>query len=299
MNGTRYLVVTADDFGIGLPTSQGILDLATRGLVTGAVLLVNSPFAEQAVRAWDRAGRPMPLGWHPCLTLDRPLLPRRDLPSLVGPDGRFWPLAPFLRRAVCGRLVAAEIEQELAAQLQRFRQLVGGDPPFVNAHHHIQVFPSIGNVLRSLLGAIRPRPYVRRIREPLATLVGVPGARSKRLLLNLLGRRDARRWQQAGFPGNDWLAGITDPPRVAREDFLRRWLTRIPGTVVELTCHPGYLDMTLLGRDCTAADGQLPRRVCELHLLQQAEFSRACAAAGFVRVSPVALAVSAAPAAAA
>src|SRR5437588_127944 len=44
----RCLVVVADDFGIGPATSRGILDLAAKGLVTGTVLLVNSPYAEEA-----------------------------------------------------------------------------------------------------------------------------------------------------------------------------------------------------------------------------------------------------------
>ena len=38
MQPKRYLVVTADDFGIGPATSRGILDLAGEGLVTATVL---------------------------------------------------------------------------------------------------------------------------------------------------------------------------------------------------------------------------------------------------------------------
>jgi len=58
---TRYLTVVADDFGIGPATSRGILDLAAKNLVTGTVLIVNSPYAEEAVRAavseLDRAAK--------------------------------------------------------------------------------------------------------------------------------------------------------------------------------------------------------------------------------------------------
>ena len=75
MRPARSLVIMADDFGIGPETSRGILDLAVEGRVTATVLLVNSPHAESAVAAWDRAGRPVELGWHPCLTLDTPILP--------------------------------------------------------------------------------------------------------------------------------------------------------------------------------------------------------------------------------
>src|SRR5262249_60479832 len=82
VDGKRYLIVAADDFGIGPATSQGILDLAVLGRVTATVLLVNSPYAEPAVRAWRQAGQPVELGWHPCLTLDRPVLPPEIVPSL-------------------------------------------------------------------------------------------------------------------------------------------------------------------------------------------------------------------------
>jgi predicted glycoside hydrolase/deacetylase ChbG (UPF0249 family) len=282
----RYLIVTADDFGIGPATSHGILDLATRGLITSSVLLVNSPHAEAAVQAWRQAGRPFEMGWHPCLTLDAPLLPVGQVPSLVAPDGRFHLLGGLMKRLCLGRIRASEVRAELDVQYQRFCDLVGQRPTVVNSHHHIQVFPGIGRVLLELLFERSPLPYVRRICEPWSMLRRVPGARGKRGFLNWLGRVHARRQVRMGFPGNDWLAGITDPPCVADLDFLTRWLTQVPGAVVELTCHPGYADATLIGRDCITTDGQIQRRVHELHLLQQPSFREACRRAGFSLVSP-------------
>jgi predicted glycoside hydrolase/deacetylase ChbG (UPF0249 family) len=290
VQGKRFLVVTADDYGIGPGTSQGIRDLASRGLVTSAVLLVNSPFAEQEVRAWRQVGMPMELGWHPCLTLDQPVLPAARVPSLTGRDGCFHPLGTLIRRLFLGLIRAAEIEAEFQAQYERFQELLGRPPTVVNSHHHVQVFRPVGKILRQLLRRARPLPYVRRIREPWRALVRVPGARPKRVLLSLLGRWDAWRQRRAGFPGNDWLAGITDPPWVTDPEFLARWLTRVPGKVVELTCHPGHLDTTLVGRDCTLTDGHLHRRVNEFQLLQQANFKEACFRAGFTLTSPSELA---------
>jgi predicted glycoside hydrolase/deacetylase ChbG (UPF0249 family) len=286
LNGTRFLVVTADDFGIGPATSLGILDLATQGLVTGTVLLVNSPFAEQGVRAWNQAGRPVELGWHPALTLDRPILSPERVRSLVDPEGRFWPLPAFLRRVCLGRINAAEVEAELRAQYQRYLELVGVPPTVVNTHHHVQIFPPVGPILVELLARQRPLPYVRRIRESWATLARVGGARVKRLALSTLGRRMVHRQTAAGLPGNDTLIGVTDPPCVADEAFLSRWLAHVPGRIVELTCHPGYLDTTLLGRDATPQDGQMQRRVNELERLRRDSFHQACLRAGFTRVAP-------------
>src|SRR5262245_557226 len=97
MDASRFLVVTADDYGIGPETSQGVLELAARGVVAAAVLLVNAPGAEAAVDAWRRAGRPFELGWHTNLTLDAPAAGPARVPSLVGPDGRFRPLGALVR----------------------------------------------------------------------------------------------------------------------------------------------------------------------------------------------------------
>ena len=65
MEPARFLMVVADDFGIGPETSKAILELARDNVVTGTVLLTNSPYAEPAVKAWRAAGLSADLGWHP------------------------------------------------------------------------------------------------------------------------------------------------------------------------------------------------------------------------------------------
>ncbi len=256
------------------------------GLITGAVLLVNSPHAEQAVAAWRREGCPFELGWHPCLTMDPPVLPVDQVPSLVNDRGTLWPLGQFLSRIVMGRISASEVAAELRAQYRLFLEMVGQAPPLVNSHQHVHLFPPVDRCLLEILQECRPLPYVRRVREPHAMLTQIPGARLKRAVLGTLGRRGAHKQQKSGFPGNDWLAGITDPPWVLRSDYMVRWLSRIPGTVVELACHPGYWDTTLIGRDCTLEDGMLRRRVAELDHLRHPSFVEVCRRAGFVLQAP-------------
>src|SRR5260370_30358692 len=110
----RYLVVVADDFGMGPATSRGILDLAAKGLITGTVLLSNSPYAEEAVRAWRQAGAGLEIGWHPCLPIDPPILPLKQVPSLGGTDGSVWRLGAFMRRAFSGLIRPASLPAELS-----------------------------------------------------------------------------------------------------------------------------------------------------------------------------------------
>jgi predicted glycoside hydrolase/deacetylase ChbG (UPF0249 family) len=286
MGATRFLMVIADDYGIGPETSRAIRDLAARGVVTGTVLLANSPHAAEAVRAWRQAGLPPEIGWHPCLTMDPPAAPPERVRTLLAPNGCLWPLDRFLARLNLGRIDPNEIAVELRAQYGRFVDLVGRPPALVNSHQHTSLFPPVGRILRGVLSQCRPLPYVRRVREPWRLLARIPGARVKRTVLTVLGRLEARHQARAGFPGNDWLAGITDPPAVRNPAFFTRWLLRVPGRTVELACHPGYPDPTLDGRDCRPGDGLAQRRVDEMGLLLQPGFTAACRQAGFTLVSP-------------
>src|SRR5581483_8549628 len=104
--------------------------MAAAGRVTATVLLVNSPHAESAVQHWRDTGASLPLGWHACLTLDRPVLRPDQVPSLIGPEGTFWPLGTFLRRLLAGQINPREVGRELATQHQRFIDLVGTAPAF-------------------------------------------------------------------------------------------------------------------------------------------------------------------------
>ncbi len=286
---TRRLLVTADDFGIGPAVTRGILELADLGVVTSSVVLVNSPFAAAGIREWRATRSELELGWHPCLTLDAPVLPPGRVPSLVDGSGKFFPLGSFLKRLVLGRVSRDEVAAEFRAQLGRYVELVGEPPANVNAHHHVHIFEPVGSALREVLADVSPRPFVRRVRECRRTLMRVPGARVKRFALSRFGTRAALRQESAGFPGAGRLAGVTDPPFVHDPEFFSRWLRHTPGNTVELTCHPGELDETLVGRDGSLEDGQLHRRVRELELLRDPSFLEAVADAGFALVSAGAL----------
>jgi predicted glycoside hydrolase/deacetylase ChbG (UPF0249 family) len=282
----RPATIVADDYGIGPETSRSILDLALGGRVTGTVLIVNAPDAERAVRAWLAADPPADLGWHPNLTLDRPILDPADVPSLVRADGTFWPLGAFLRRMCFGRIRMSNVRAEWRAQYQRFLKLTGRPPAIVNSHQHVSLFPPCDRALFDVLREHNARPYLRRVVEPGSALFRVPGARIKRTTLSLLGLRAARHAAARGFPGCDRLAGVTDPRHVADDRFWVRWLGKIGGNgSVEICCHPGYRDDTLIGRDCDAGDGLL-RRPRETALLRSPSFPSACERARLVPTRP-------------
>jgi predicted glycoside hydrolase/deacetylase ChbG (UPF0249 family) len=275
----RRLLITADDFGIGPDTSRGILDLAERGAITSTVMLVTSPYAEEGVRQWQQRGRPLELGWHPCLTLDAPILKPGEVPTLVDSNGKFLPLGSLLKKLILKRVNAQQIERELQAQLRRFIDLAGHEPRNVNGHHHVHIFKPVAAALANILQKQSTVPYVRRVVER-RTLLKVKGARIKRAILSHFGKRMRR-----AFPGNDALLGITDPPFVHDPQFFANWLAHSRGDTLELTCHPGHLDATLEQRDGSLADGQLHRRAAEFARLGDPAFLECVQAAGFELVT--------------
>ena len=295
------LLVTREENGLGSSVDNrrrrlwhrtgyvgAILDLAMEGRITATVTIVNSADAQQAVGEWLAASPAADLGWHPNLTLDRPILPAERLPSLVRADGTFWPLGQFLRRACLGQIRFGEVRDEWQAQYRRFVELAGRPPAVVNSHQHVSLFPPCDDALLAVLDAQNARPYLRRVVESGSVIARVPGARVKRTALSVLGRRAARRAAAHGLPGCDWLIGVTDPGCVADNRYLDRWLKKIGGQgSVEVCCHPGYHDSSLIGRDCDSGDGLL-RRPRETTLLRLPTFLAACADAGLVPVRPTA-----------
>jgi predicted glycoside hydrolase/deacetylase ChbG (UPF0249 family) len=280
----RRLLITADDFGIGPETSRGILDLGAQGAVTSTVLLVNSPFAEEGVAQWRARGCPVELGWHPCLTLDAPIAAAESVPSLVDADRRFHPLGTLLKKLFFKRIQREHLERELRAQHRRFCDLVGHEPRNINGHHHVHIFRPVANIIADIARSQRETPHVRRVTERWRTLMRVKGARRKRAFLSHCGR-----WNAQDLPGTGELLGITDPPFVHEESFFMRWLSQSRAATVELTCHPGHLDATLVGRDGSFADGQLHRRAAEFKRLGDTSFLKMVKSLGLITTTAAAL----------
>jgi predicted glycoside hydrolase/deacetylase ChbG (UPF0249 family) len=103
----KLLVVNADDLGYDPEIDRGILDAHARGIVTSATAMVDTPFAEAALRA---APATLGLGLHAVLD---PSLPR------------------------------AAAEAALLRQLERFEALRGAPPDHLDSHKHAHAAPAL------------------------------------------------------------------------------------------------------------------------------------------------------------
>ncbi|MGZ4182485.1 MAG: ChbG/HpnK family deacetylase [Solirubrobacteraceae bacterium] len=101
----RTLIVNGDDFGLSPGVNDGIVEAHTRGVLTSTSLMVTAPASAGAAEL-AKSYPELSVGLH---FVD-------DSPQLDDPG------------------YAAE---ELNAQLERFRALIGRDPTHVDAHHHV------------------------------------------------------------------------------------------------------------------------------------------------------------------
>jgi hopanoid biosynthesis associated protein HpnK len=238
------LIVNADDFGLTSGVNRAILELHGTGVLTSASLMARAAASTEAI-AMARATPSLGVGCHVVLVDGDPVLPPHEIPTLVDHStGRFHStLGAFLRLLLTGRILAAEIEAEAAAQLSLL-QAKGIALTHIDTHKHIHMFPAVLRpVLRAAVGG-----GIHRIRNPFepawsrnATPVAPWLRRTQVYLLRWFLPAFDRIVATAGFAATDGAIGVlaTGTLNAATVDSVLR---NMPHGTWELVTHPGYND---------------------------------------------------------
>jgi predicted glycoside hydrolase/deacetylase ChbG (UPF0249 family) len=245
----RLLIVVADDFGIGVETSRGIIDAARDGPVTSTSALAVAEACEASLPLLEGAPG-LELGLHVALTGGfRPVTATRAS-GFVGPDGRLGTLTALFVACLGRRVSRAALRDEIGAQAERLRRFAGRPPVYFDGHHHVHELPVVREVVAEL-AAEGVLPAVTRVTaEPAGVRRSVPGDRFRRQILDAMGRRAASLFARRALPANDALFGtFVDPGRVAGFPWAAH-LSHLPAAgVIEWMVHPGRPDPTLRGLD--------------------------------------------------
>lgn len=142
MNETarRFLIVNADDFGLGAGINRGVIHAHEHGVVTSASLMVRWPAATEAAALAKT---------HPRLSVGLHV----EIAEWFFRDGE-WEKNYEVVPAGDAEAVAAEVQRQLA----HFRALTGSNPTHLDSHQHLHR----DEPLRSILGAL-----ARELRVPL------------------------------------------------------------------------------------------------------------------------------------
>ncbi|WEK49755.1 MAG: ChbG/HpnK family deacetylase [Candidatus Kaistia colombiensis] len=260
MTGGR-VILCADDYALSPGVSRGIEELIAAGRLSATGAMTTEPDWLQATGAVADLRRRAAIGLHLNLTTGEPLGPMpRSLPS-----GRFDGIGAMMRRTRNGTASATEIAAEIERQLDRFEDIAGAPPDFVDGHHHVHILPVIRPVLLAALArryAAAP-PLVRDPGDRPGRILARRRCLAKALGVAWLARGLDREARRLGLRTNDGFSGFSRFDRsvpYAREmaDFLRA-----PGRCQLVMCHPGYPDEIL-----RPLDPLFERRRDELEMLK-------------------------------
>jgi hopanoid biosynthesis associated protein HpnK len=236
----KKLIVTADDFGAAVPVNEAVEQGHRSGILSAASLMVGAPAMTDAV---ERARRlpSLGVGLHLTLVDGLPILPLRQIPDLVGPDGRFsrdpvlFGIALFLSPRI-----QRQVEAEIEAQFERF-SAIGLPLDHVNGHQHFHMHP----VVTRAIARVAPyfgSPPVRVPLEPFRPSWRATADRALQRLANWFlystqTRRMRRHLEGTGLPSNDHIFGVNDSGAMVERRLLQL-LDHLPDGVTELYCHP-------------------------------------------------------------
>jgi hopanoid biosynthesis associated protein HpnK len=234
---SRFLIVTADDFGLHTSVNEAVERASRAGVLTAASLMVAETAAADAVRR----ARELPnlrVGLHLVLADGRSVLPHKRIPALVDSDGRFRN-----RMFVDGvrffalPTIRLQLETEIRAQFEAFAA-TGLALDHVNAHKHFHLHPTLLKLLLQVgrdfgLGSASTEHSVG-VRLPAEPLWA---AHPTALLLTPWLRLMKHRLRCANVVHNDHVFGMADSGRMSERRLLRI-LARLPQGVTEIYLHP-------------------------------------------------------------
>jgi predicted glycoside hydrolase/deacetylase ChbG (UPF0249 family) len=263
------LVIHADDYGLAPGINRTIEAGLASGAWTSASILLGTPHGPAAI-SWAAAHPEFDFGVHLNVTRGRPLLPPREVPSLVGASGEFHSFGRFLARLFSRRIAASEIEAEWRAQVGAVRE-AGVAVSHLDSHQHVHLVPSLFS----------------RVMAPLARSLGLSvramdgpyrggGARAnlKGSLLALASRIDLGRAGRSLAPARGFGNALLTRPTL---DVVRGAIDRMePGRTYEMVVHPGEVDDALLATGDDYHEG----RCAERALLESEELRAVLGIAG-------------------
>jgi predicted glycoside hydrolase/deacetylase ChbG (UPF0249 family) len=257
----RQLIVNADDLGLTMGVTQGILDAHLNGIVTSTSLMVNMPAAGESVSLVLEKAPQLGIGLHVNLTVGVPCSPPEQVPDLISDSGAFRPRleqAKNLRSAD-----ARQWEAELAAQLRRFEELVGRPPDHLDSHHHItylnpRTADMVSKLALDLAVPVRKAIPDRQAALAAAVELGLASGEAQAAVMvdELLAAASAR---DVVMP--DRFIAEFFGERATMGDLLNLLIDAQAG-VTELMCHPAQVDEPL-----RAISGYADRRADELRIL--------------------------------
>lgn len=235
----KQIILCADDYGLNVSVSQGIVTLLERKRLSATSCLTNFPdWLSRAAELKPLQTEPIGIGLHFNLTEGRPLSSAYH--ERYGAS--FFSLSRLIISAFLHRLDVDVLEQECQAQLDHFVEGLGSWPDFIDGHQHVHQLPQVREaVLRVYERSLRSKKaYLRSVAKAVAA--SDLESKLKQALITSCGSKGFRRLlKKHAIPHNADFAGIYSFPEADHYSrILPRFLKKVSDQGL-IMCHPGLV----------------------------------------------------------
>ncbi len=233
----KQLIVNADDFGRHELINRAVERAFNRGCLRSATLMAGGIAFDDAVKVAKKISG-LGVGIHFTLACGNPVLPPKEIPTLVTAEGIFHAdYVAFLKLYLRGRISLAEVRAELAAQLEKI-QRAGVKLTHVDSHQHLHHVPGIVKIVLELASSAG----LRAMRVADAKLfdgeLKTFGQFVGRFGLNSLAKFAAFHAHRKNFATPNHFAGIVAGEAVD-ENFMLKLIENLRDGTTEVMLHPG------------------------------------------------------------
>lgn len=252
MTVPRKIIINADDIGMHPTIDAAALLLAEHGVVTSASVMALAKPDKFAINAFKELKTD--LGLHLDFT--------SDIANARYKTSR--DISVMIMSTYCRLTDMAKLRSIIRDQFDRFCDVTGHEPRFVDGHEHVQQLPMVRTALADVL---KERNLVRKIyfRNPISRR----WRGSKAALIGMLGAAVMEKQMRAlGCLCNTDFFGVYDfRKEVDLGALWHQWLSSLSGDGALAMCHPAAGNHQSLG------DTQgLSFRLAELKFLSSAQF---------------------------
>lgn len=239
----KQLIINADDFGRHQSINMAVEKAFRQGCLRSTTIMAGGKFFEHALKVVARNPN-LGVGIHLTLANGNPVLPPEEIPSLVTPEGVFHEnYVEFIKLYIKGKINRAEIQAELAAQIEKV-QRAGLKLTHFDSHQHLHHFPGIiGIALKLAKAANIPAMRVADTKifdgaiDNVGQLIG-------RIGLGSLSKFAAHSAHSKNILTPDHFSGIVAGEAVTSR-FLAKLLRNLEEGTTEVMLHPGTKNSVL------------------------------------------------------
>jgi len=233
----KNLIVNADDFGRHELINRAVERAFNSGCLKSATLMAGGVAFDDAVKiAKKNSG--LGVGIHFTLANGNPILPPKEIPTLVTDAGTFHSdYIKFLKRYLSGKISLAEVRSELAAQLEKILR-AGLTLTHFDSHQHLHHVPGIIEIALDIAAAAG----IKSMRVAEAKIFDGElkniGQFVGRLGLYSLAKFAAHQANKKNFAHPEHFTGIVAGESVS-ENFMLKLIENLREGTTEVMLHPG------------------------------------------------------------